>query len=399
MSNVVRFPQAALATEAAVVAPVQSEASATFQAMCLNRFLINSKARGHTTDYIKQVLSTVRAFLGKVGPLETVTEAAYEAWAADCALILNNKRSTQRTKQKHIRKFIEYIHGAQDIQNEATKTFGCRIVLFAHKRNSIIHTTENESERRAPAFTPEELGQFFAQLDADAERAMTESPREVRALLRDKAMFFVFQEFGIRVSEVGGITWGDWDADPRIANCGPYARLHIRHGKGARGSGKRHRVVPTTHPQVREVMEWYQAKVYPLFGIEPTPNAPVFPSERRKGISRGEVAGRFTRALEAAGLGGRDLTPHSLRRYMVTTAVLRAGHEFARHKAGHKSGTTTQLYTHIPFDQYVTQAKRLVDQVVEQATTRGDARNALPKEKPAPDSICEHVDPQRNPRP
>lgn len=399
MSNVVPLRQAALVPNDVPAAPIQTEASANFQAMCLHRFLINSKSRGHTTGYIKQVHATVRSFLGKVGPLETVTEAAYEAWAADCALILSNKRSTQRTKQKHIRKFIEYIHGAQDIQNEANKAFGCRIVLFAHKRNSIIHTTENESERRTPAFTPEELTEFFGRLDTDAERAMTESPREVRALLRDKAMFYVFQEFGTRVSEVGGITWGDWVADPTIPECGAYARLHIRHGKGARGSGKRHRVVPATDPQVREVMDWYREKVYPLFEIELTPNAPVFPSERRKGISRGEVAGRFNRALEAAGLGGRDLTPHSLRRYMVTNAVLRGGHEFARHKAGHKSGTTTQLYTHIPFEQYATQAKRLVDKVVEQATRRSDTPKPPPKAKPASDTRCGIVDPQEDPTP
>ncbi|MBY4599717.1 tyrosine-type recombinase/integrase [bacterium BD-1] len=370
MSNVVPLRQAPLAAEVTPAASVQSEASATFQAMCLNRFLINSKARGHTTDYINQVLSTVRSFLGKVGPLEMVTEAAYEAWTADCALVLKNARSTQRTKQKHIRRFIEYVHGAQDIQNEAHKTFGSRIVLFAHKRNSIIHTTENEAERRTPAFTSEEVGQFFDHLDADAERAMTEAPREVRALLRDKAMFYVFQEFGTRVSEVGGITWGDWEADPRIPNCGPYALLHVRQGKGARGSGKRARVVLATDRQVKDVMQWYREKAYPMFGIKITPAAPVFPSERGKGISRGEVAARFTRALASAGLDGRDLTPHSLRRFMVTTAVLRGGHEFARQKAGHKSGITTQLYTHIPFEQYATQARRLVDKVVDQSTKR-----------------------------
>ena len=370
MTNVVPFRPAHDPASAAPTPPVQSEASLTFQAMCLNRFMVNSKARGHSFDYIKQVLSTVKTFLNKVGPLETVTEAAYEAWTADCAMVLKNARSTQRTKQKHIRRFIEYVHGTQDIQNEALKAFGQRIVLFAHKRNSIIHTCENESERRTPAFTADELDQFFAQLDRDAEFAMTESPREIRALLRDKAMFYVIQEFGPRVSEVGGITWGDWDADPAIPECGSYARLHIRHGKAARGSGKRHRVVPATDPLINEVMEWYREKVYPLFEIEISPAAPVFPSERRKGISRGEVAARFARAVEAAGLAGRDLTPHSLRRSMVTTAVLLGGHEFARHKAGHKSGYTTQLYTHIPFEQYTVQAKRLVDQVVEKATRR-----------------------------
>ena len=377
MTNVVPLRPSRDAEYAAPPAPVQSEASATFQAMCLNRFLINSKARGHSCDYIKQVLSTVRSFLNKVGPLETVTEAKYEKWTADCATVLKNARSTQRTKQKHIRRFIEYVHGTQDIQNEALKALGQRIVLFAHKRNSIIHTSENESERRTPAFTVDELDQFFAQLDRDAERAMTESPREVRALLRDKAMFYVIQEFGPRVSEIRGITWGDWDADPAIPECGPYARLHIRYGKAARGSGKRHRVVPATDPLINEVMQWYREKVYPMFEIEISPTAPVFPSERRKGISRGEVAGRFTRVIDAAGLAGRDLTPHSLRRSMVTTAVLLGGHEFARHKAGHKSGYTTQLYTHIPFEQYTTQAKRLVDQVVHNARRRASEPQKL----------------------
>ena len=396
MTNVVPFRAALDPASAAPPTPVQSEASITFQAMCLNRFLVNSKARGHSSDYIKQVLSTVRTFLNKVGPLETVTEAAYEAWTADCATILKNARSTQRTKQKHIRRFIEYVHGTQDIQNEALRVLGKRIVLFAHKRNSIIHTSENESDRRKPAFTAPELDEFLAQLDRDAERALTESPREVRALLRDKAMFFVIQEFGPRVSEVGGIVWADWDADPAIPECGPYARLHIRRGKASRGSGKRHRVVPATDPLIHDVMRWYREKVYPMFGIEPSPTAPVFPSERGKGISRGDVADRFHRALDSAGLSGRDLTPHSLRRSMVTQAVLLGGHELARYKAGHKSGYTTQLYTHIPFEQYTTLAKRLVDKVVRQAT--GDVAsasheasggNGTQREEPPEDPITE----------
>ena len=367
MGKVLGFPGAG--AHAAAVEPLKpaprSKESLDFEAECFLRYRNYGRSRGHSPSYTDQVLGGVRSFIQYAGALEAVTSADYEGWSAYLAIERKNVPSTIRTKQKYIKKFLDYLNtlGA-DLQNKAVALFGERIERFATSDNSIVHVTDAAAEKGRIAVPPDELTNLFEALDVAIQDALDNTPREARQFMRDKAMFYLMQETGLRASEVGTIRWSDFAARPAAPECGEFATLVIRSGKAARGSGKRSRTVSIDNPHVAEMMAWYRDSVYPLYGKTSGKSDLVFIGERGRGISAKNTWARFKKALVIAGLDGRGYSPHSLRHTMVTSATIHGSLEFARNKAGHASSATTALYTHIPPEHYEAQTRSIIDAIV-----------------------------------
>ncbi|MDX3434259.1 hypothetical protein PV664_36020 [Streptomyces sp. ME01-18a] len=86
----------------------------------------------------------------------------------------------------------------------------------------------------------------------------------------------LMSQVGPRVSEAGGLDLDDIKWDP-----GRFGKLHVRHGKGARGSGPRERMVPLINGADRTLL-WFIEDVWGQFNDDHTrPGAPLFPSERK----------------------------------------------------------------------------------------------------------------------
>ena len=89
-------------------------------------------------------------------------------------------------------------------------------------------------------------------------------------------------------------------------DLGLFGKLHVRHGKGARGSGPRERMVPLINGAGR-TLRWFIEDVWGHFDADyARPGAPLFPSERK---NRDGSCGRSgpRRRLQAArrtGVGG-----------------------------------------------------------------------------------------------
>jgi integrase len=130
---------------------------------------------------------------------------------------------------------------------------------------------------------------------------------------------------------------------------GPLGKVHVRMGKGARGSGPRERLVPMLG-DTRELLTWWVQEVRGEFRDDWTmPRAPLFPSEREGHIS-GSV---FAKALGAASerhLGGpvRRLTPHLLR-HAAASRLYGEGISLAgiQQLLGHRWMATTIRYVHV----------------------------------------------------
>ena len=64
-------------------------------------------------------------------------------------------------------------------------------------------------------------------------------------------------------------------------DLGRFGKLHVRHGKGARGSGPRERIVPLINNAGR-TLRWFVEDVWCQLGDDPArPGAPLFCSERK----------------------------------------------------------------------------------------------------------------------
>jgi integrase/recombinase XerD len=155
---------------------------------------------------------------------------------------------------------------------------------------------------------------------------------------------------GLRVNEVRHLDLADvkWE-------LGPFGKLHVRCGKGARGSGPRERMVPLLNGADR-TLRWFIQDVWGQFDHDHTRHgAPLLPSERKHTDgSCGRVGYETLRAgLAAAAVThlpswtGR-LTPHVLRHACASQLYL-SGMDLLliQELLGHAWIATTMRYVHV----------------------------------------------------
>ncbi|MFF3159831.1 tyrosine-type recombinase/integrase [Streptomyces sp. NPDC057910] len=160
----------------------------------------------------------------------------------------------------------------------------------------------------------------------------------------------LLSQVGLRVSEACGLDLDDikWD-------LGRFGKLHVRHGKGARGSGPRERMVPLINGADR-TLRWFIEDVWGQFDEDHTrPGAPLFPSERKNadGSSRRVGNDALRNGLKDAAQAhlpawGEKLTPHVLRHFCASQLY---GSEMdllaIQEVLGHSWIATTMRYIHV----------------------------------------------------
>lgn len=127
-------------------------------------------------------------------------------------------------------------------------------------------------------------------------------------------------EVGLRINELRHLDLADikWD-------LGRFGKIHVRHGKGARGSGPRERMVPLINNAGR-TLRWFVEDVWGQLGDDPDrPGAPLFCSERKNTDgSAAWVGSEVVRAGLAEAAAGHlpawldRLTPHVLRHFCAS---------------------------------------------------------------------------------
>ena len=174
--------------------------------------------------------------------------------------------------------------------------------------------------------------------------------RKFAPAARNYAAARLMAEVGLRVNEARMLDLDDvrWD-------LGRFGKLHVRHGKGARGSGPRDRMVPLINGAGR-TLRWFIQDVRGLFGDDfARHGAPLLPSERRN--RDGAAARAGTEALRA-GLAAaaaahlpewdKALTPHVLRHFCASQLYLGGMDLLAVQEVlGHAWVTTTMGYVHV----------------------------------------------------
>jgi len=191
-----------------------------------------------------------------------------------------------------------------------------------------------------------------AQVDAlfTGWRAELVTCRKFAPAARNYAAARLMSEVGLRVNEVCNLDLDDikWD-------LGRFGKLHVRCGKGSRGSGPRERMVPLIRDADR-TLRWFVEDVWGHFGDDHTrPGNPLFPSERRKGdgtcVRVGDDAlrnGLVEAAVRHLPEWKSPLTPHVLRHFAASQFYL-AGMDLIaiQEVLGHRWVATTMHYVHV----------------------------------------------------
>ena len=180
-------------------------------------------------------------------------------------------------------------------------------------------------------------------------RAELATCRKFAPAARSYAAARLMADVGLRVNEVSHLDLADvkWD-------LGRFGKLHVRIGKGARGSGPRERMVPLING-AGATLRWFIQDVWSSFDDDHArPGAPLFCSERRNADGSAARAGNETLRSGLAAAAAAHLpdwpervTPHVLR-HAAAMRLLNADVDTSVIALwmGHENTATTQVYIH-----------------------------------------------------
>ncbi len=163
-------------------------------------------------------------------------------------------------------------------------------------------------------------------------------PIELAVALRDRAILELLYGSGLRVAEVAGLT---------------VDRIDLVRGRVlVLGKGAKEREVPLSEP-ARDALEAYLRRGRAALADG---SASAFFNRRRRPIGTRDIR-RLVGRYAGQTLGGRRVTPHTLR-HSFATHLLEGGADIrvVQELLGHASVATTQRYTHVSrarlFDAY-----------------------------------------------
>jgi integrase len=304
---------------------------AAFETDVLSGFVLARAAAGLADSTIAGEvihLEQVRAWLGR--PLWTMQPAGADAYFGQ--VLRGAARGTRLARAQALKTcflFLELRHKA-GIHQMTGHVVECPVDELNRPRGS------RDAALRIPP-SEAQVGMLFT-----GWRGEVAGCRKFAPAARNYAAAKLMAEVGLRVNEVCQLDLDDvkWD-------LGRFGKIHVRMGKGARGSGPRERMVPLLN-NARATLEWFVQDVWAHFDDDHTrPGAPLLPSERKTPDGtcarvgdealRAALAGAAAAASIAGGIPadlGETLT--GLDRTNITAAA-----RAVLHVGGHRGGAVT----------------------------------------------------------
>ncbi|WP_068984297.1 tyrosine-type recombinase/integrase [Lysinibacillus xylanilyticus] len=247
-----------------------------------------------------------------------------------CSTCLNEITKTQ------VRRFIQYLLGSlkqkpRSVNRKISslKSFAKYCLIERYLANDFTHGIESpKTDDKLPVYmTLTDLKQLFDYL----ERAQS------RFSKRNELMFKLLATTGIRRSELVSLTWEQVD----LVN----ETIRID------GKGKKERILPL-HPHLIPLLASYKAS---LRSYQIYPTEPVFLNKNRKALDPRGLHVIFKDVLKKAGLPPTRFSLHHLR-HTFATLMLQQNKENVdlrtlQELLGHESITSTQVYTHVEYEQ------------------------------------------------
>ncbi len=179
--------------------------------------------------------------------------------------------------------------------------------------------------------TPKTRRKLPAHLTLDDIDRLLVAPRADTLLGgRDRAILELLYSSGLRVSELTGLDWGDFDEEAGLVRV--------------LGKGRKERVVPVGRPAMRALAAYRDACAADGQAVA---SGPVFRNARGGRLTSRSVARLMERHVLVSGTATKA-TPHALR-HTFATHLLGAGADLRaiQELLGHASLSTTQRYTHV----------------------------------------------------
>ncbi len=272
-----------------------------FEVACVDAFVASWAARGFSPVFIENATGVLERFL------VLLAVPAWEAGPDDvdavvAQLVANGlAASTRRGYVQAFKDFHRFLVVRKAAEIEAT--FGVHLIDPVDEFNASRHVGNDSPSTKAPP-SPERMEEFFAFL-----RDRIATARKFGPAGRDYALFRTLYHAGLRADEAACLELADLHF-----GRGPFGKIHVRFGKGTRGSGPRPRWVPMLD-QLDLVLRWFVDDIRPKL---PESKA-LFCDEGGGPIHRGTIRNRLRHLLELeAGPVEERFSPHGLRHACAT---------------------------------------------------------------------------------
>ncbi|MGH3672242.1 MAG: tyrosine-type recombinase/integrase [Pseudonocardiaceae bacterium] len=272
-----------------------------FQAECVEAFVASWTARGFAESTIANDVGVLQRMLAALG------RPVWEVTAADVDRVVGELASSGRavsTRRNYVQVFKGF-HRFLEVRRaaEIEAAFGVRLACPLDEFNAARHVGDDSPSVDAPP-TPERVAAFF-----DFLKTRIASSRKYAPAARDYALFRVLYHAGLRSEEVVML-----DRSDVHFGRGPFGKLHVRFGKGAKGSGPRPRWVPMLDG-LDLVLRWYLDQVRGRF-----PDGPVLLCDESGGrMAAATIRNRLRHLMSVEGQPEVGwFSPHGMRRACAT---------------------------------------------------------------------------------
>ena len=280
--------------------------------------------------------STVNAFLRHLHVERNASELTLKSYAEDFASFydylddrVGGVPAASDVTTSQLRGYVAYLHECQYARTTIARRLACLRSFFRYTTREGITESNPAQALRTPR-VGRKLPHF---LTTDQIAQLLEAPPANDPMgLRDRAILETMYSAGLRVAELVALDVSGWDREANI--------LRVM------GKGRKERIAAVGRYAAAALEKWLEVRVA----------SPEVPAEDRDALFLNRFGERLTtrsigrmleKHLQATGLN-RLTTPHTLRHSFATHlldggADLRAVQELL----GHKSLTTTQIYTHV----------------------------------------------------
>ena len=272
-----------------------------FQSACVEAFVASQVARGFSEVTITNATGVLDRFLSACGRLswevtaDDVDRVVGELAAAGLAA------TTRRGYVQAFRSFHGFLVARRAGQIEGW--FGVRLEDPIDAFNASRHVGD-DSASTGPPPDVERVVRFFEFL-----RGRIATARKYATAGRDYALFRTLYHAGLRAEEAAMLDVGDVHF-----GRGPFGKLHVRFGKGARTSGPRPRWVPMLDG-LDLILRWFLDEIRPRFAEGPA----LLCNESGGRLHAGSIRNRLRDLHELEGWEPDEwFSPHMLRHACAT---------------------------------------------------------------------------------
>ncbi|MBC8290336.1 MAG: tyrosine recombinase XerC [Planctomycetes bacterium] len=226
-----------------------------------------------------------------------------------------------------LRGYVAYLHECDYAKTTVARRLACLRSLFRYcVREELTSSNPAQALR-----TPRTGRKLPSLLTPDQITTLLEAPpANEPAGMRDRAILETMYSGGLRVAECVGLNVSNWDRDGDV--------LRVL------GKGRKERIAPLGKFAVKALSHWMEIR-------EPDERADskdaLFLNRFGRRLTTRSIGRMLEKYLARTGLDS-DVSPHTLR-HSFATHLLDGGADLrsVQEMLGHKSLTTTQIYTHV----------------------------------------------------